>query len=78
MSCTLRSHLKTSNLFPEFSNTFIVAHGTFLTNNARVLLPIARDRSCGNAVIGCQVRAGRCLGVKTRRNRVAVAATAGE
>ena len=43
MSCTLRSHQKTSNNFPEFSNVWIVANWTFLTNHARVLLCIAHD-----------------------------------
>jgi hypothetical protein len=41
--CTLRSHLKTSNTFPEFGNLLVVENWTFLTNHARVLLCIAHD-----------------------------------
>ena len=41
--CTLRLHLKTSNIFPEFGSILRVENWTFLTNHARVLLCIAHD-----------------------------------
>ena len=43
MSRTLRSHLKTSKLFPEFGSMLTMMSWTFLTNHARVLLCIAHD-----------------------------------
>src|SRR5205823_2512967 len=40
---TLRPHLKTSNIFPEFDSVLMMANWTFLTSHARVLLCIAHD-----------------------------------
>src|SRR5436309_4353842 len=40
---TLRPHLKTSNIFPEFGSLLVMDNWTFLTNHARVLLCIAHD-----------------------------------
>ena len=37
VSLTLRSHPKTSNLFPEFCGMFMVADWTFLTCGARLV-----------------------------------------
>jgi hypothetical protein len=53
VSLTLRSHPKTSNLFPEFDSVFMVANRTFLTSHAparvRIGTPPARAEASAHA-----------------------------